>query len=98
MVLQQSDVVTPAYVINIDIKFNNSLLSNILDVVDTGSPISLIREQMLPKHTDVVANPIKSGIVGINGSELIILNQVYVDIFQPDSGDPLNIRLNVVPT
>jgi len=97
MVLQQSDVVTPAYVINIDIKYDNTLLSNILAVVDTGSPISLIREQLLPKHTDIVTNPINSGIVGINGSELIILNQIYVDIFQPDISDPLNIRLNIVP-
>ncbi|CAI6358140.1 unnamed protein product [Macrosiphum euphorbiae] len=94
MVLQQSDVVTPAYVINIDVKFNNSLLSNILAVVDTGSPISLIREQVLPEHTKIVTSPINSGIVG---SELIILSQMYVDVFQPNIGDPLNIRLNVVP-
>jgi len=39
-------------------------------------------EQILPKHTDIVTNPINSGIAGI---------------FQPDIGHPLNIRLNVVP-
>ncbi|XP_022160829.1 uncharacterized protein LOC111026944 [Myzus persicae] len=97
MVLQQSDVVTPAYIINIDVKFNNSLLSNILAVVDTGSPISLIREQVLPELTEIVTSPTNSGIVGINGSELIILGQMYVDVFQPNIGDPLNIKLKVVP-
>jgi len=97
MVLQQLDVVTPAYIINIDVQFNNSLLSNILADVDTGSPISLIREKVLPEHIEIVTSPINSGIVGINGSKLIILGQMYVNVFQPNSGDPINIKLNVVP-
>jgi len=37
------------------------------------------------------------GIVGITGSELVLLNQIYADINQTNTGDPINIKLNVVP-
>lgn len=97
MVLQPSDSVTPAYVICIDIIIAGSCISNILAVVDTGSPISLIKEKLFPLDFKIPVDPVSTGIVGINGSELVVLNQIYADINQPNIGDPINIKLNVVP-
>jgi len=80
MVLQPSDSVTPAYVICIDIVIAGSCISNVLAVVDTGSPISLIKEKLFPLDSKSLISPISTGIVGINGSELVVLNQIYADI------------------
>lgn len=44
IVIQPSDVVTPVYVININLIFFNNLFSNIPDVVNTDSLVSLLRK------------------------------------------------------
>lgn len=56
--MQPLDVVTPAYVISVDIQFANNLFKSALAVVDTGSPISLLREQLFPLNTVPIANPL----------------------------------------
>jgi len=97
MVLQPLDSVTPANVICIDIIAAENYKSIILVVVDTGSPISLIKEKLFPLHSKTPIDSISTGIVGVNGSELVVLNQIYADINQPNIGDPINIKLNFVP-
>lgn len=80
MVLQPTDSVTPAYKICIDIKISGNCISNILAVIDTGSPVSLIKEKFFPLDYKSPLDLISTGIVGINCSELVVLNQIYADI------------------
>jgi len=97
MVLQPSESVTPEYLICIDIIIDGNCISNILAVIDTGSLVSLLKEKLFPLDSKSPIDPTSTGIVGINGSELVLLNQIYADITQPNIGDPINIKLNVVP-
>lgn len=97
MVLQSIDMVTTAYTISVDIKIDNYCISNVLAIVDTGSPIRLLKEKLLPFNSTPIASQSNSDIVGINGSELVILNQTFFDISQPNNGDPISIVLNIIP-
>jgi hypothetical protein len=92
-----TEMVTPAYFINIDLRISDKYVSNILAMIDTGSPVSLLKEKFYPLECTPLMPPSNSGIVGINGSELIILNQSFVDIYPPDTSEPINVKLNIVP-
>ncbi|XP_025421081.1 uncharacterized protein LOC112691141 [Sipha flava] len=85
-----TEMVTPAYFINIDLRISDKYVSNILAMIDTGSPVSLLKEKFYPLECTPLMPPSNSGIVGINGSELIILNQSFVDIYPPDTSEPIN--------
>lgn len=63
-------------------------------MVNTCSPVSLIKEKLFSLHSKSPIDPINTFIVGINGSELVVLNQIHADINQPNIGDPINIKLN----
>ncbi|CAI6348645.1 unnamed protein product [Macrosiphum euphorbiae] len=60
-------------------------------MIDTGSPVSLLKEKLSPVESIPYMLP------GIKGTELIILNQAFVDIYRPDTSDPINVKLNIVP-
>lgn len=38
-----------------------------------------------------------SGLVGINGSELVVLDQMFLDIIPPDYNCPINVSINILP-
>jgi len=97
MILHPKDMVTPAYFINIDLRIADKYVPNVLAVIDTGSPVSLLKENLYPLECIPHMPSTNSGIVGINGSELIILDQSFVDVYPPDSSEPINIKLNIVP-
>jgi len=97
MVLHPKDMVKPAYFINVDIKIADKYVSNILAMIDTGSPVSLLKEKLCPLESVPHMPLANSGIVGINGSELVVLSQVFADIYPPDTSDPINVKLNIVP-
>lgn len=98
MMLHPIDMVTPAYFINIDIRISDKYISNFVTMIlYIGSPVSLLKEKLCPLECIPHMPPSNSGIVGINGSELIILNQSFVDIHPPDASEPINIKLNIVP-
>lgn len=74
---------------------NNIHNSSIKAIIDTGSPISLIREDYVPRWACKV-NP--SNIVsyyGINKSKIDILNMFKIDCIVDDS--PVKIKFYVVP-
>lgn len=98
LVLQSpSDNVNSAYTINLILKFPNDKIVDVLAIVDTGSPVSLIKQKIVPSWSPPLSSPIVSGLVGINGSELIVLDQMFIDIFSPDDDCPINVKVNIVP-
>lgn len=97
MVLQTTGPVTPAYIVPLLFKFPSGDSTQISAVIDTGSPVSLIKQALIPIVTEISEPTVSSGIVGINGSELVILGDVFVDITPLDSQFPINVKLNVVP-
>lgn len=97
MVLQQNTMTTPAYTIRVNIKISDKLIFDILAIIDTGSPVSLLKNKIFPSDPVPSIEPCNSGIVGINGSELVILNQLYADIFMVDNDNPIHVKFNIVP-
>jgi len=73
-------MVTPAYFINVDLKISDKYVSNVIAMIDNSSSVSLLKEKLYPLECIPLMPPSNSGIVGINGSELIVLNQSFVDI------------------
>jgi hypothetical protein len=81
--------------ISITIKYPNGVLSDVTALVDTGSPISLLKSTVVNYVSGVV--PPKSDLVGINQSKLSIVDQLSADILHPDLDIPININFHVVP-
>jgi hypothetical protein len=48
IMLHPTDMVTPAYFVNIDLRIADKYVSNILAMIDTGSPVSLLKEKLYP--------------------------------------------------
>jgi hypothetical protein len=92
MMLHPTDMVTPAYFVNIDLRIADKYVSYILAMIDTGSLVSLLKEKLYPLEYTSPTPPSNSGIVGINGSELIVLDQSFVDIYPPDTSEPINMK------
>lgn len=63
--------------------------------MNTGSPVSLLKNKSFLIKFKSLVNLINSGIVGINGFELVVLDQTYVDIFKSNIDDPIYIKLNM---
>jgi len=58
----------------------------------------LIKQNILPSWSPPQVPPIaSSGLVGINGSELVVLDQMFVDILPPDDEHPISMNINIVP-
>ncbi|KAF0743186.1 Retrotransposable element Tf2 protein type 1, partial [Aphis craccivora] len=67
-------------------EISDKYISNFVTMIlYIGSPVSLLKEKLCPLECIPHMPPSNSGIVGINGSELIILNQSFVDIHPPDA-------------
>jgi len=98
LVQSPSENVNSAYTIKLDIKFPSNEIVNVLAIVDTGSPVSLLRKNIVPLWSPPQVPPtLSSGLVGINGSELIVLDQMFVDILPPNDDHPINVNINIVP-
>ena len=99
LVLQSpSENVKSAYTIKLAVKFPSDKVVNVLAIVDTGSPISLIKQNIVPSWSPPQVPPLApSGLVGINGSELVVLDQMFVDIIPPDDDHPISMNINIVP-
>jgi len=57
----------------------------------------LLRQNIVPLWSPPQVPPLLSGLVGINGSELVVLDQMFVDILPPDDEHPINVNINIVP-
>lgn len=98
LVLQSPlDIVNSAYTIKLDLKFLSDEVVNVLAIVDTGSPVSLLRQNKVPSWSPPNVSPLMSGLVGINGSELIMLDQMFVDVLTPGDDCPINVSINIFP-
>lgn len=90
--------VNSAYSIKLAVKFPSDKVVNVLAIVDTGSPISLIKQNIVPSWSPPQVPPkASSGLVGINGSELVVLDQMFVDILPPDDEHQISMNINIVP-
>jgi len=87
--------IVPPYILDISIKFPNSESIDVQALVDTGSPVSLIKSTVVPYVSGVV--PPKSDLVGINGSKLNIVDQFDANIFHNELDAPINLCFHVVP-
>lgn len=98
LVLQSpSDIISSAYTIKLTLKFPSDKIIDVLAIVDTGSPVSLLRQNVVPSWLPPQNPPMTPGLVGINGSELVVLDQMFLDILPPDDNCPINISINIVP-
>ncbi|CAI6373471.1 unnamed protein product [Macrosiphum euphorbiae] len=98
LVQSPSENVNSTYTIKLALKFPSNEMVNVLAIVDTGSPVSLLRQNIVPLWSPPQVPPIlSSGLVGINGSELVVLDQMFVDILPPDDEHPINVNINIVP-
>lgn len=68
----------PAYLFNLNLKFEDTFYS-INSLIDTGSPISLIKYNIIPDKQLITKIPDQS-FFGINGSRLDILGHFETDI------------------
>lgn len=58
----------------------------------------MLRQNIVPLWSQPQVPPILStGLVGINGSELVVLDQMFIDILPPDDEQPINVNINIVP-
>jgi len=87
--------IVPPYMISITIKYPNGVSSDVIALVDTGSPVSLLKSTVVPYVSGVV--PPRSDLVGINQSRLSVVDQFSADIFHTDLDIPININFHVVP-
>lgn len=95
-VLERSPThIVPPYMLDISIKFPNSESIDVQALVDTGSPVSLIKSTVVPYVSGVV--PPKSDLVGINGSKLNIVDQFDANIVHNDLDAPISLCFHVVP-
>lgn len=95
-VLERSPThIVPPYMLDISIKFPNSESIDVQALVDTGSPVSLIKSTVVPYVSGVV--PPKSDLVGINGSKLNIVDQFDANIIHNDLDAPISLCFHVVP-
>jgi len=81
--------------LDVSIKFPNNESIDVQALVDTGSPVSLIKSTVVPYVSGVV--PLKSDLVGINGSKLNIVDQFDANIFHNELDAPINLCFHVVP-
>ncbi|KAL4092127.1 hypothetical protein QTP88_026686 [Uroleucon formosanum] len=65
-------------------------------IIDTGSPISLLKRELLPNNSDVI-KPLDNScnFSGINGTKLELLGIFETEIFI--HGDMFNLRFYIVP-
>jgi len=87
--------IVPPYMINITIKYPNGVVSDVTALIDTGSPVSLLKSTIVNYVSGVV--PPKSDLVGINQSKLSVVDQFSADILHTDLDTPININFHVVP-
>lgn len=95
-VLERSPTpIVPPYMLDVSIKFPNGESIDAQALVDTGSPVSLIKSTVVPFVSGVV--PPKSDLVGINGSKLNVVDQFDANILHTDLDAPINLCFHVVP-
>jgi len=82
--------------LDVSIKFPNSESIDVQALVDTGSPVSLIKSTIVPYVCGVV--PPKSDLVGINGSKLNIVDQFDANIFHNKLDASINLCFHEVPS
>lgn len=87
--------VVPPYTIYVKIMFPNGNFSNINALIDTGSPVSLLKSAIVSYTTGIIPPP--SDLVGINGSRLKIIDEFLADLHHDDLDRPINIKFRVVP-
>lgn len=75
--------------------YPNGNCSSITDLIDTGSPVSLLK-LMVVSYTSGIKPP-PSGLIGINGSMLNIIDDFFADLHHVDLDTPINLNFKVVP-
>lgn len=60
--------------------------------------MSLVRQNIVPSWSPSQVHPIESsGLVGRNCSELVVLDQMFVDVLPPDDEHHISMNINIVP-
>lgn len=85
----------PPYTLSINIKYPNGVSTDIVALVDTGSPVSLLKSTVVPFVSGSV--PPKSDLAGINGSKLDIVDQFSADVSHAELDVPISLNFHVVP-
>lgn len=75
---RSTQCIVPPYIINICIKYPNGVMSDVTALVDTGSPVSLLKSTIVPYVSGIV--PPKSDIVGINKFKFSVVDQFSAEI------------------
>jgi len=87
--------IVPPYTLSAKIMYPNGNCSSITALLDTGSPVSLLKS-MVVSYTSGIKPP-PSGLIGINGSMLNIIDEFFADLHHVDLDAPINLNFKVVP-
>ncbi|XP_050547667.1 uncharacterized protein LOC126909294 [Daktulosphaira vitifoliae] len=85
----------PPFMLDIRIKYPNGNISNVTALIDTGSPVSLLKSSIVPYVSGIT--PSKCSLVGINGSPLCIVDEFMAEILNGELNVPISLRFCVVP-
>jgi len=85
--------IVPPYTLSAKIMYPNGNYSIITALIDTGSPVSLLKSMVVSYASGIKPPP--SGLIGINGSMLNIIDEFFADLHHVDLDIPINLKFRV---
>lgn len=93
MMIDIDEIENPPLMLNIDIECEGAQWASDA-IIETGSPISVIKRNVVPPHLTVT--PVNSKLSGINKSPLKVLGVINTTVFVKDISSNLNVLFYVV--